>query len=165
MSDDVFPDRNMDHLDKLAWVIEDQGWVAVPVDAQEGPPPVAGYTYTVGFTTAFGRPEVAIFGLQAVAARGLLGLIADQHAGGVELPVDAVFVGLLENDLPCALLPVDLEAHGGLFPDASALLDRAGEPWQLLQFVWPDRNGRFPWDQDYDPRLRVAQPVVGTTGS
>ena len=32
MSDDVFPDRNMEHLDKLAWVIEDQGWVADPVD-------------------------------------------------------------------------------------------------------------------------------------
>ncbi len=39
MTDDVFPDRNMDHLDKLAWVIEDQGWVAVPVDAQEDPAP------------------------------------------------------------------------------------------------------------------------------
>ena len=22
-------------------------------------------------------------------------------------------------------------------------------------FVWPDRSGRLPWDQDYDPRLRV----------
>ena len=165
MTDVVFPDRNMDHLDKLSWVIEDQGWVAVPVDAQEGPPPRAGYTYSVGFTTTFGRPEVAIFGLQAVAARGLLGMIADQHAGGVELPVDAVFVGLLENDLPCALLPVDLGEHGDLFPDAAALLDRAGEPWEVLQFVWPDRNGRFPWDEGYDQRLRVAQPVVGSTGA
>ncbi|UDY37847.1 DUF4262 domain-containing protein [Dermatobacter hominis] len=165
MTDDVFPDRNMDHLDKLSWVIEDQGWVAVPVDAQEGPPPRAGYTYTIGFTTTFGRPEVAIFGLRAVAARGLLGLIADQHAGGVELPVDAVFIGLLENDLPCALLPVDLAEHGELFPDATALLDRTGESWEVLQFVWPDRNGRFPWDEGYDERLRVAQPIVGATGA
>ena len=49
MSDDVFPDRNMEHLDKLAWVIEDQGWVADPVDPVEGPPPQAGYTYSIGF--------------------------------------------------------------------------------------------------------------------
>lgn len=165
MGDDVFPDRNMDHLDKLAWVIEDQGWVAVPVEAQEGPPPRAGYTYTVGFTTTFGRPEVAIFGLRAVAARGLLGLIADQYEGGVDLPVDAVFLGLLENDLPCALLPIDVDEHGDLFPDAAALLGGAAAGWQVLQFVWPDRNGRFPWDQDYDQRLRVAQPVVGRTGT
>jgi hypothetical protein len=165
VTDDVFPDRNMDHLDKLSWVIEDQGWVAVPVDAREGPPPRGAYAYTIGFTTTFGRPEVAIFGLQAVAARGLLGMIADQHAGGVELPVGAVFVGLLENDLPCALLPIDLDEHGDLFPDAAALLGRTGEPWELLQFVWPDRNGRLPWDAEYDQRLRVAQPIVGSTAA
>ena len=47
MTDDVFPDRNMEHLDKLAWVIEDQGWVADPVDPVEGPPPQAGYTYSI----------------------------------------------------------------------------------------------------------------------
>jgi len=170
VTDDVFPDRNMDHLDKLAWVIEDQGWVAVPVDAQEDPPARAGYTYTIGFSTAFGRPEVVIFGLRAVAARGLLGMIADQHAGGVELPVDAVFVGLLENDLPCALLPIDLSEHGHLFPDGAALLggvppftESSGPGWSALQFVWPDRNGRLPWDPGYDERLRLAQPVIGTT--
>ena len=67
MTDDVFPDRNMEHLDKLAWVIEDQGWVADPVEADAGPPPRPGYTYTIGFETAFDRPEVVIFGLQAVA--------------------------------------------------------------------------------------------------
>lgn len=166
MSDDVFPDRNMDHLDKLAWVIEDQGWVAVPVAAVEGPEPVAGYTYSIGFESTFGRPEVVIFGLQAPAARGLLGMVADQHAGGVELPVDAVFVGLLESDLPCALLPVDLGVHRPLFPDAEALAARrvgSNTTFRMLQFVWPDRQGRLPWDHDYDRRLTVAQPVVGTT--
>ena len=165
MTDDVFPDRNMEHLDKLAWVIEDQGWVADPVEADAGPPPRPGYTYTIGFETAFDRPEVVIFGLQAVAARGLLGMIADQHRGGVVLPVDGVFVGLLESDLPCALLTVDLAEHAARFPDASAFHAGRGvgaDRWRMLQFVWPDRNGRLPWDQDYDPRLRVAQPVIGT---
>lgn len=164
MSDDVFPDRNMDHHDKLAWVIEEQGWVAVPVEPDAGPPPRAGYTYSIGFESTFGEPEVVIFGLQAVAARGLLGMIADQHAGGVELPVDAVFVGLLESDLPCALLSVDLGANLDLFPDADALDRRpstASEPrFRMLQFVWPDRRGLLPWHEGYDERLRLAQPVL-----
>lgn len=167
MTDDVFPDRDMDHLDKLAWVIEDQGWVADPVDPVEGPPARAGYTYTIGFETAFGQPEVVIFGLQAVAARGLLGMVADQHGGGVQLPVDATFVGLLEGDLPCALLPVDLAEHAELFADAVAFHARSGlvpGAWRMLQFVWPDRSGLLPWDAGYDERLRVAQPVIGTTG-
>lgn len=170
MNDDVFPDRNMDHLDKLAWVIEDQGWVAVPVDPEDGPEPRAGYTYSIGFGVSFGQPEVVIFGLRAVAARGLLEMIVDQHAGGVQLPVGAVFVGLLESDLPCALLPVDLEAHLGLFGDAAALAGRGpthgatdAPGLRMLQFVWPDRLGRLPWDAGYDERLRLAQPVIGDT--
>ncbi len=166
MTDDVFPDRDMEHLDKLAWVIEDQGWVADPVDPVEGPPARAGYTYTIGFESTFGRPEVVIFGLQAVAARGLLGMVADQHGGGVELPVDAVFVGLLESDLPCALVPVDLSEHAELFADAVDFHARSGlgpGDWRMLQFVWPDRSGLLPWDPGYDERLRVAQPIIGSS--
>ena len=44
MSDDVFPDRNMEKADKIAWVVETQGWCAEPVAAQEDPP-TPGYTY------------------------------------------------------------------------------------------------------------------------
>ena len=164
MTDDVFPDRNMEHMDKLAWVIEDQGWVADPVEADAGPPPRPGYTYTIGFETAFDRPEVVIFGLQAVAARGLLGMIADQHRGGVVLPVDGVFVDcrVRSSVRPAHRRPRRAAAR---FPDASAFHAGRGvgaDRWRMLQFVWPDRNGRLPWDQDYDPRLRVAQPVIGT---
>lgn len=157
--DDVFGDRDMAHRDKLAWVIEEQGWVAEPVAPRQDPSPVPGYTYTIGFEGTFGRPEVVIFGLTPVAARGLLGLIADQHAGGVELPVGAVFVGLLENDLPCALLQVDPGHDAELFADGVDLHDG---PFRTLQFVWPDRDGHLPWDEGYDERLRLAQPVIGT---
>lgn len=168
MSDDVFPDRNMEHLDKLAWVIEDQGWVADPVEPVVGPPARAGYTYSIGFETAFGQPEVVIFGLRAVAARGLLEMIADQHNGGVQIPVDTVFVGLLESDLPCALLSVDIAEHIEKFPDAAAYhADHGVGPgaWRMLQFVWPDRSGLLPWNPGYDERLRLAQPILASNGS
>jgi hypothetical protein len=160
MADDVFPDRDMDHRDKIAWIVEENGWAAEPVPPVEEPEPRPGYTYTIGFETHFGRPEVLIFGLQGAAARGLLGMIADQHGGGVALPVGGVFVGLLEGDLPCALLEVDVETHAGLVPDDVAF--HGGTGFRLQQFVWPDRSGRLPWDEGYDERLRLAQPVIGT---
>ena len=133
--------------------------MAEPVKAVEGPEPRPGYTYTIGFGTHFDRPEVCIFGLTPVASRGLLGMLADQHGGGVELPEGVVFVGLLENDLRCALLPVDLEQWSGLFPDD----ERHHGPgsYRMLQFIWPDRAGLLPWEDGYDERLRLAQPVIG----
>lgn len=159
MTDDVFPDRDMDHRDKIAWIVEENGWAAEPVAPVAEPEPRPGYTYTIGFESHFGMPEVVIFGLRPVAARGLLGMIADQHGGGVHLPVGGIFMGLLEGDLRCALLEVDVATHGALFPDAGAFHGDRG--YRMLQFVWPDRAGLLPWDEGYDERLRLAQPVIG----
>lgn len=157
MSDDVFPDRDMDHLDKIAWVVETNGWCAEPV-APVDDPPTPGYTYTIGFETTFRHPELVIFGLQPVAARGLIEMVAMHIDAGGVIP-DGTFVGLLDNDLPAALLPVDVGEHGDLFAGAAAYF--GDRDYRVSQFVWPDRNGRLPWDEGYDNRLRLAQPVIG----
>ncbi len=159
MTDDVFPDRNMDHLDKLRWIVEEQGWAAEPVPPVEEPDPQPAYTYSIGFEQTFSRPEVVVIGLRPVAARGLLGLVADQHRAGVVLPAAQLFTGLLDGDQRCCLLPVDVEECAGMFPS----LDRLHEDgaYRIQQFVWPDRRGWLPWEEQYDERLRLAQPVVG----
>ncbi len=159
MNDDVFPDRNMDHLDKIRWIIETQGWAAEPVAPVEAPEPQPAYTYSVGFEATFAQPEVVVLGLRPVAARGLLGVVADQHRAGVGLPVGQLFAGLLDGDLRCCLLRVDPEECAGMFPTLDHLT--GGDGYRVQQFVWPDRHGILPWEDGYDERLRLAQPVVG----
>lgn len=154
---DVFPDRDMEHDDKIAWVVETNGWCAEPVAAMEDPP-TPGYTYTIGFETSYDHPEVVIFGLQPVMARGLIEMLAIHIDAGGVIP-DGMFVGLLDNDLPAAMLPIDMEEHGELFPGATRFHRR--DDYRVCQFVWPDRNGMLPWDEGYDNRLRLAQPVIG----
>jgi len=157
MADDVFPDRDMDHVDKIAWVVETNGWCAEPVAATEDPPR-PGYTYSIGFETSYDHPEVAIFGLQPVAARGLMEMMAEYLGAGGHLP-EGVFVGLLDNELPSALLPMPADEIEELFDGASAFHRDAH--FRVSQFVWPDRNGLLPWNEGYDERLRLAQPVIG----
>ena len=154
---DVSPDRDMDHDDKIAWVVETNGWCAEPVAAMEDPP-TPGYTYTIGFETSYDHPEVVIFGLQPVMARGLIEMLAVHIDAGGVIP-DGMFVGLLDNDLPAAMLPVDMEEHAALFAGATRFHGR--DDYRVCQFVWPDRNGKMPWDEGYDNRLRLAQPVIG----
>ena len=87
-----------------------------------------------GSRTHFGQPETVIFGLTGAAARGLLGLLADQHGGGVELPIGALFIGLLvQLDLPAALLAVDAATYGSMFPDDVAF--HGADGFRMLQFV------------------------------
>jgi hypothetical protein len=154
---DPMPDRDMDHGDKLAWMIETNGWAAIPVPVVEDPPR-PGYTYTVGFTVTFDHPELVIFGLQPVAARGLLEMVAMHLSAGGELP-EGMFAGLLDNDLPAAVLPIPSEEYPELFQELEDLYGEGG--YVVSQFVWPDRHGKMPWDHDYDERLRLAQPVLG----
>ena len=154
---DVFPDRDMDHDDKIAWVVETNGWCAEPVAAMEDPP-TPGYTYTIGFETSYDHPGVVIFGARPVVARGLSGMRAVHVDAGGVIP-DGMFVGLLDNDLPAAMLPVDMEEHAALFAGATRFHGR--DDYRVCQFVWPDRNGKMPWDEGYDNRLRLAQPVIG----
>jgi hypothetical protein len=154
------PDRAMEHRDKIAWMIETRGWAIEPVAAHpETVPPAPGYAYTIGFETAFSFPEVVIFGLTPVAASGLAGLVADFLGSGTELPVGPLFTGLLDNELRCALLPVDVAEHVQLFEAAVAWNGGAG--FRMVQLVWPDRSGWLPWEPGFDQKLRLAEPVLG----
>ena len=159
VTDHVLPDFDESHADKLAWVIETQGWVAEPI-APVADPPTPGYTYTIGFESTFGEPEVVIFGLAPVAARGLIEMMADHLEAGGELPA-GIFVGLLDNDLRSALLPIEMPDNAELFVDAAEYHGR--DDFRVRQFVWPDKGGYLPWEPGFDERLLVAQPVVGAT--
>jgi Domain of unknown function (DUF4262) len=161
MSGDVFPDRGMEHRDKIAWMIESAGWAIEPVPPRPDlDPPVPGYAYTIGLETAFGFPEVVVFGLTPVAARGLLGLVADLLAGGTEIPVGPVFVGLLDGEQRSALLAVDVAECADLFETATQWYRTTS--YRMAQLTWPDRNGWLPWEPGFDQRLVNAQPVIGS---
>ena len=32
--------------------------------------------------------------------------------------------------------------------------------YPALQCIWPDRQGRFPWDDDFPATLRAIQPIL-----
>jgi hypothetical protein len=160
MSDEVFPDRSMEHDDKILWMVETFGWALESVlPRPDLTPPSPAYAYTVGLEKLFGFPEVAVFGLTPVAARGLVGLVVDLLRGGTEIPIGALFTGLLDNDLRSALLEVDVDEHGDLFATANHWY--AGEPYRVVQLAWPDRNGWLPWEPGFDARLRYAEPLIG----
>lgn len=161
MSD--LPDFKIPHAEKIEWMIETHGWAMEPVAARtDTDPPIAGYVYTIGFPEAFGFPDVVLFGLQPVAARGLFDMIADLLRGGTEIPVGNELTGLFDNDLRCVFAPVDMAVMSELFTTGVAW--RRGAPFEVVQLLWPDRNGFLPTEPGFDRRLALAQPVIGNAG-
>lgn len=121
---------------------------------------MAGYIYTIGFPHAFDFPEVVLFGLTPSAARGLFDLLADLLRGGTDIPRGVELMGLFDNDLRCVFAPVDLALWGPLF--TTGLAWHRGSPFEVVQLLWPDRNGFLPIEPGFDRRLVLAQPVIGT---
>ena len=154
----------MSDLDKIEWMVEQQGWALEPV--QERPdtdPPTPAYAYSIGVPAAVGFPEIAVFGLTAVAAKGLVGLVVDACRGGTEIPLGVELVGLLDNELRCLFAPIELREWGPMFETAVAWY--RGERFEMVQLVYPDRNGFLPYEAGYEQRMRLAQPVVGAVGT
>ena len=150
----------MGALEKIEWMIDTDGFAVEPVppDATSDPPR-AGYTYTIGFPEHAGFPDVVVFGLTPVAARGLIGLVAELCRGGTEIPLDAELVGLLDNDLRCRFAHVDMGSWGELFATGEEWY--RGAPFEVVQLIYPDRNGFLPYEPGYEHRMRLAQPVIG----
>lgn len=157
------PDFHIPHAEKIEWMIETEGWALEPVPPRaDTDPPSPAYAYTIGLPALLGFPELAVFGLTPVAARGLLGLVVDAVRGGTEIPFGVELVGLLDNELRCVFAPIDTDQCGPLFATAQSWY-RGGD-YAMVQLLYPDRNGFMPYEPGFDQRLRFAQPVVGQVG-
>jgi hypothetical protein len=163
--EDVFPDRDMSHRDKVEFMLEREGWAIDAVAARPGgDAPIPRYAYTIGFEERFGFPELCCFGLAPVACKGLFDLVADALAGGTELPIGAPFIGLLDGDQPCALLPVDAAAAVGMFPSLAehrTLSGRDPDSFRMVQLAWPDGTGSLPWEPGFAPELAPVELLLG----
>lgn len=158
------PDFHIPHAEKIEWMIETNGWAIEPVPARtDCDPPMPGYAYTIGFPAAFRFPEIVLFGLTPVASRGMFDLVAGLLRSGVEIPVGVPVVGVLDNELRCVFAPVELDEWAGLFDTATAWY--RGAAFDVVQLLWPDRQGWLPTEAGFEARLRYAQPVIGSVAS
>jgi Domain of unknown function (DUF4262) len=158
------PDFHIPHLEKIEWMIETNGWAleVIPPKA-EAQPPVPGAAHTLGFPAAFAFPEVILVGLTPSAAHGIAELVADCLRGGTEIPLGVEVVGLLDGELRCAFVEArPLECGFGL--DTATAWYR-GDDFDVVQMLWPDRNGFLPYETGFDQRLRPVQPVLTPAGA
>ena len=155
------PNFHIPHAEKIEWMIETKGYAIEPVAARtDTDPPMPGYCYTIGLPELVGFPDIVVFGLTPVAASGLIGMVADFLVGGTEIPIGVEITGLYDSGLRAVFAEVDVEQWSALF--ATGIAWHRGDAFDLVQLVWPDRNGFLPYETGFDERVRHAQPVIGT---
>ena len=101
-----------------------------------------------------------VFGLTPVAARGLIGLVAELLLGWHARSRSARrWSACSTTSCGRGSPPVDLAQWGALFEVAASWY--RCDDFDVVQLIYPDRNGFLPYEAGFDQRMRYAQPVIG----
>lgn len=135
-------------------MIARHGWAVQAVFAEKDSP---GFAYTAGLS-AFGLPELIVFGLPPPVAHQLLNQLGRRLRDGEALSQDTDLLDVVEG-YPARLVPAPRSAT-----DQYMFATQRRYPhYRALQLVWSDPAGRFPWDPAFDPKYRPLQPVLDAT--
>ena len=145
------------HTNVLAH-IETSGWTKIAIGSDGVSP---GFIYTIGLHANKNHPEIIAFGIAHEHAASIIDSVVDEINKQPIVPFkkyDEIVMGL-----NVCFVPVDSK-HDGEY----TLLDDwyyKGDGYPTLQLVWPDTEGHFPWEKEFDSRFDVAQPLLGSVPS
>lgn len=146
-------DEELDERErKLLTDVQGHGWAVMGI-TQYGDLP--GWAFTVGLWHTFRAPEVAMFGLDVHDMQLWLNEIGDQVAAGNPPQPGERRSGVLDGH-SLEWRPVDPSWYPELFGWA---LWFTAPPLPVVQAIWPDRDGLYPWEPGAGERCVRDQPV------
>ena len=117
------------------------------------------YVFSIGLYLNYAHAELVLFGLDPKDACAVINAVRDRAAAG-----QRYIAGDICDDLPLerkvCFVEVPLRAYDAYLGTAIWFYAKLPRPFPCLQIVWPDEEGRFPWETGYDASLKTYQPVL-----
>jgi hypothetical protein len=145
------PERESQH--KILSDVASQHCHVIKVLRGESNPPFA---YSIGLYENFAHPEILVVGLDLDLMHRLINGMKDLISAGTRFSPGSRCSEIL-NNLDCEFRPVAPLHYANLFGQASWFY--GGDDFPVLQCVWPDRQGRFPGERDFDLTFSDLQPT------
>jgi hypothetical protein len=134
--------------------VAEYGWHVVKVFEKEETP---GWAFSIGLYRNFNHPEVVVFGLDGDLMHSVINSVGDNVRAGKVFEVDADYPDLIEA-YSCTFKPVSPVWYYDFLGYANWFYKNQSYP--VLQCIWPDRNSRYPWEPEFNPNWRWAQPLL-----
>jgi hypothetical protein len=135
--------------------VNEFGWHAVNVIEDDGHPP---WSYIIGFHDTWNHPEIIIIGRSRATAHYILETIAAGLGDNRRLDLTAT-TDLLLPGAACHFVEVAERYYPDYVGFARWYYRR--RHFSLVQIVWPNNDGRYPWNADAARSFKEWQPVLG----
>ncbi|MDP9350230.1 MAG: DUF4262 domain-containing protein [Chloroflexota bacterium] len=135
-------------------IVQHHGWQVTKIEADESWPSQA---FSIGLHHSFGHPEVVIFGLATDVMHVIINNIGEDIRGGAHFEASREYPDILEgyNVVFRAVMPEQYPEHLGW-----GMWFYNYHPFPVVQLVWPDRQGRFPWQEGTSAEYQSLQPLL-----
>ena len=130
--------------------VEEYGCHVMRIAADEEGP---GFAYSIGVVKTFRQPELVCFGLDDELLPSVINEVCDRMADGEHF-ADGEKVPHLIAGRDCVLRRVERARYADFFPFTRWYYGH--DDFEVLQIVWPDEHGRYPWDEGF--KLNELQP-------
>jgi len=152
---DVDPTDLDEHEQSFVSLIREHGWFNTRVF--DGDPP---FSYTTGFYLK-GSPEFIVFSLPKDVSHDAFWHLFRRMCEGVERRTGIRDSDVLGN-FPAYLFKVADRNHAEYLGWSRWFYGAQHVP--TLQIVWPDPQGKFPWEAGFDESFSDSQPDLTETG-
>lgn len=152
MNDFELPQAKNDSTRQMLSDVAEFGWHWIGIlEDEKGPQ----YAFSVGLFYSYGHPEIVIMGLEHSVASTILRDLAIQIKAGQVYRDGSIETDLIS--LPVQFRKVPSEFNKEYFGSGRWFYQNLPDPFPVLQMVWPDKDGLFPWVEGHDERFLDKQ--------
>ncbi|OOQ58445.1 DUF4262 domain-containing protein [Mucilaginibacter pedocola] len=119
---------------------------------------VPDFAYSIGLYERFNHPEIICFDLKSDLMSSMINHACDLIEQGELLIPGKLYDGFLEGH-NVQLLPVDKAFYAEHFGYARWYYGNYID-FPALQIVYPDLQGNFPWEENFNPEWKFRQPLL-----
>ena len=134
--------------------IDKYGLQVIAVEASDYLP---SFVYSIGLTETYKHPEIICFGLSPQLGMNIINDVADLIKNGEIIEIGKVYHNIFK-ETPATFVKVDNRNIVDYF--GVAIRHYQNNPFEALQLVWSDRNGKFPWEEDFEEDFLYKQPLL-----
>lgn len=114
------------------------------------------FAYSIGLWKTYKHPEIIVFGLPINTLHTIVNEIGNFVQSGNVIQPNELYNNFLENG-GNYFLQVD---NRSLNDYVGFALDYYNSEFPVLEFIWSDKNRKFPWEEKFDDSLKFKQPLL-----